>query len=82
MKNAIDVFINHEKKVVNWSDCVLAKIKTFATADASTRNKIDECSDILNKIIASCETFLDILNNTTTEDEDENNDDKPGAKIL
>ena len=84
MKNAIDVFINHEKKIINWSDFVLAKIKTFTTVDAPTRNKIDECSDTLSKIIASCETFLDILKNTTSEDEneDENDNNKLGAKIL
>lgn len=81
MKNAIDVFINHEKKVIYWSESVLAKIKTFSTADTPTRNKIDECSDILNKTIASCETFLDILNNTTSEDENDD-EDKLGAKVL
>ncbi len=80
MKNAINAFINHEKKIIDWSNYVLTKIKSFSAADVVTRNKIDECSDVLNKTIASCETFLDILNNTT--EEDENDDNELGAKML
>lgn len=77
MKNTIDIFINHEKKIIDWSNFVLKMVKTFSADNNATRNKIDECSDVLNKTIASCETFLDILNNTTSEDED-----KLGAKTL
>lgn len=58
-KNARSVLIKHQKRILSIADNLL---NMLSKAD---RNKlVDDCKDEVCKIISSCETFLDILEET------------------
>ena len=57
--NARQVFIKHEKQIIKYANNIIELLRK------ANRNKIvDDTKDEASKIIASCETFLDILENT------------------
>ena len=61
MTPGAEILIEHEQEVIDSAKKVLKYIKTFHPVDGSTSEDIDNCSDELCKIIASCETFLKIV---------------------
>ena len=57
--NARQVFIKHEKQIIKYANNIIELLKK------ANRNQIvDDTKDEASKIIASCQTFLSILENT------------------
>ena len=57
--NARQVFIKHEKQIIKYANNIIELLRK------ANRNQIvDDTKDEASKIIASCETFLSILENT------------------
>lgn len=58
-KNARQVFIKHEKQIIKYANNIIELLRK-----ANRNQIIDDTKDEASKIIASCQTFLDILENT------------------
>ena len=57
--NARQVFIKHEKQIIKYANNIIELLRK------ANRNQIvDDTKDEASKIIASCQTFLNILENT------------------
>lgn len=57
--NARQVFIKHEKQIIKYANNIIELLRK------ANRNQIvDDTKDEASKIIASCQTFLSILENT------------------
>ena len=57
--NARQVFIEHEKQIIKYANNIIELLRK------AYRNQIvDDTKDEASKIIASCQTFLSILENT------------------
>ena len=61
MNNNIRVFVTHEEEVISRANRVLKTIKTFNSENSSVAKELDICSDELSALIASCQTFLNII---------------------
>ena len=57
--NARQVFIKHEKQIIGYANNIITLL-----SKASRNQLVDDTKDEASKIIASCETFLSILENT------------------
>ena len=57
--NARQVFVKHEKQIIGYANNIIGLL-----SKANRNQIVDDTKDEASKIIASCETFLSILENT------------------